>query len=770
MQTRTLAKSVMRPIAPLACAWLVACAPSPVPSHAGLALALDPELELVSYSWDGGLAVPCASRDRSLALVPGEAGIHPHTRSYWTFDEREGTEVSDLVRAAALPLTDRVDGKFGAGVRIESGDSGSRNLSLGPGSAALMQPPASLSFWLRPGSLDECRVAAVPGLFDLRLERSRLRCELGDGQVLEGALRLHEWNFVGLAIDGDDYPEARLVVGDEPSGVPTEGALRLPDAGAALVLGEPAAHDAGPRTAWSFDLDELRIDGFARPTQELLEHSAQQLSIGPHELSLESTEGTQSHEVWFGIQREPILAGSALERGSLRFAAADELGLAWVPAQWELHRPAIRPRARTTHPTIHVGDHRVFLFGGEVRDTHGWTWQVTDDTWIYYTDAHRWERVEGSPGPSPRCHQDAAYSPDHDLVFLPGGWRNDVDPPVALGDIWLFSPRTGRWEAREPEGAAFTPTSNSSVVYDPVTRQFLVFRSGRTRVWTYDPESNEARLLPPLTASDEHGHPIDFAFRGSMMSGYDPITDTVVLFGGSKPRPTFFADTFLYDPRNNAIRRVASADGPSPRVRSAFAYDASRGYFVLFGGVRGEYSQRMSDLWLFDPADERWEAIDSSSASTWPTNRGGYYDMAYDADQDRFYVLCGRHAPRVFLDEAWSLALDREAVAEATYVFDRAGFEGLDRVFADFAGPIDSGTVLAWRAGPDGLTWGPWSSSADPEPHAPISDRFAMLRVHLGGGRDAPRLRQVGFADSAVMPRRERGDTRLSFRVTPLKP
>ncbi len=715
------------------------------------------ESPLLGYAWDEGDRIPVLRGAQPERISVGEAGANRWTRSYFNFNEGRGARCRDLVdghRRLGSQGLEWSPGRFGTGVEFSGAES---RLGFGPGSAALFSTPSTVSFWLRPLELvDRRNVFEVPGLYRLTLEKDGwLRLVTADGGLnMAATVQVGRWHHVGIVVDGPDYAEVRLILDGEFQARRTSTCLQ-PDGAQEFVWG-----NHGGQASARFQLDDLRIDARARTSKELLDVGMGTVSPGPHRLRLDYGERLEELEVWGQVHALPQLSGAALAAGQLRHAKAGDEGLRRVAGHWEFHPADVRPRARTTHPTVHVGGQRIFIYGGEVRDTHGVAWAVTDDTWLYDTAEKSWEQVVGGPAPAPRCHQDAAYSPDHDLVLFPAGWRNDLDPSIQYRDLWCFFPESGRWERRLPKGARLPRTSNSCVVYHPPTRRFLLFLGGRRRVYVYDPLTNELEVNSPFEIVDQDGGESEFSVRGSMMSGFDPNTGLVVLFGGEMgyPDTIFYDQTILYDPARNRCT-VLDAPGPSPRVRSAFAYDEKRGHFVLFGGVQDQGSTRNGDLWVFDPRTRAWSSVESSAT---PTQRGGFYGMAYEPVQDRFFVLCGRHSLAAFLDEAWSLALDPGAEAQATYAFDRAGFGSAQTLYVDTRGGAPAS--VDWAASSDGGRWGPWRNAAD----APVEGRFVQLRITLGGGASVPELVRLGFGASSL-PDLDDGQERARFDVAPLE-
>jgi len=236
---------------------------------------------------------------------------------------------------------------------------------------------------------------------------------------------------------------------------------------------------------------------------------------------------------------------------------------------------------------------------------------------------------------------------------------------------------------------------------------------------------------------DERGRPSDYKVPHSQTAAYDPVADKVVLFGGQGAGDEFFDRTLLYEPDSNRLVVLDPPEHPVARVRPGFAYDERRAEVVLFGGVLDQFSQRMDDLWAFDPARRTWKRLEASGT---PSARGGYMLMAYDRDLDCFFLVCGRHSPERFLEEVWSLSLDEHAAGHARYAFDRAGFAEREW-FSEVEAPGDSSIEFRFRGSEDGLSWSQWSSAAS------RAERYLEVEaeLHPGSAGEHPSLHSMGF-------------------------
>jgi hypothetical protein len=488
-------------------------------------------------------------------------------------------------------------------------------------------------------------------------------------------------------------------------------------------------------------IDELRLQARAANTEELQRALAAPRAVERLCITTAGAEPAKV-EVWFDVLRTPRIASAGeWQRGELERVVAGARGLERVDGHWRKIEAVDPPVARTTQATAFLGEHRVFLFGGETRDSHHRPMRNTDDTWIFDTLEETWERLEPGLAPAGRCHQDAAFSPDHGVVLLAGGFNIEQRKPRLFADTWLFHVAERRWErcegADSPQGF-----SDELVVYHPRLRQF-VFVAGR-QVRTFDPETRRWRCLPSFSVVDPRGLPLDLR-PASSIGGYVPTTGEIVLFGGSRDPDDdsqFVDDLCLLDLDARRITMLpapsAAGERPSPRVRSGFGWDSKRERFVLFGGVRSQRSQRMGDLWSFDPGTRRWKEHQACGS---PTPRGGYFGMEYDPELDRFFLLCGRHSHERFLSESWTLSLDESASGHARYVFDRSAFPGETDWFADEETPGDSRVDVRFRESADAFTWTEWSTEL------PSAQRYVEVELTLAPGSrgEAPRVAAMGF-------------------------
>ena len=714
-------------------ALLLALPQAPLPQGVELNL----EKPVASYTWDRRPPVPI-ERPAGSAWIPyGEAGTGMGTRYYEPFDPAPGrgaTAEGLELEIAGHPVV----GRYGAGWQLAEWE----RYAVGAPPGAVAEGNWTVSFWLQPLGEQEPKESVLRSGEHWRVWRDnedRLMLRMADGLAMRSPVPVAtgSWSHVAVVFQSEAPSAVRLVVNGH--GV---GRKRTPE--------DPAARLESVELGglWCV-VDDLQIQARALSSGELAERWEARPAPGEHRLRLALADGTvEERTVWTGVAPGHEIQGEGWDAAERNHVALVEGVARWVPGQWRRDEVDLRPQPRTTQALAYIGGSRLWMYGGETRDCQSGPFENTDDTWIYDIAAQRWERVAtGGPAPSPRCHQMAAYSPDHDLVLLPGGWRNDHGHSDYYHDVWVFHVGEGRWEQRKPD---FPNPSNMGVVYDPEFKRFLV--ANYSNFHTYDPAANTwERVIPRGVAREDRG-PWTYVPGSSRMVGIDPNTRELILFGGEygggEPR-NYSNDTVHLDLTTAKITHV-QPEGPipDPRVRAGFAYDSRRGRFVMFGGVLGQSSERKTDLWSYDARTRRW--TEHASADQ-PIGRGGFYGMVYDPELDVFVLPQGRHSHTRFLDEVQRLHLDETAVGRARVVFDLRGVPESARIRAHWKAPGQSKVTWSFASSSDLITWSPPSATPGGVPAA----RYLRVGAELTPGADgaAPELVRL-----ALEPTEEESD------------
>jgi len=696
---------------------------------------LDPVRPLLSYTWAGDAPVT-ALPGAPEALVFGELGRTPATRLYLRGEDLEA-ELGQQAGWAIVEQTslEPASGRFGGALAFARGSR------LVLDAAEALRAPGegwSLELWLRPDAHQAGVILSLVGLLEVASEAggrvvasTSIETPEGPKNVLarsRGALVPGEWNHLGVVLDTGLVKHLRVVLNGEVHSERLEGTPRR--SFERLTLGA----SSGGRSTLPGAIDELRLQGRVANSSEFEAH----WRAAPRplqRLTVQYADGVEEREFWTRALSVPRLApGGDWTAGELTHLRPDEHGLSWVAADWQRIPALDPPLARTTAPVVPVGDEKLFLFSGEVRDSHYGRITNSPDTWLFDMRSGAWEELDTPVAPPGRCHQPAAYSPDHDVVLMTGGWINDRNPGELLSDLWLFHVKERRWEERHPADMP-EALSDSVVVYHPGQKVFVILSGAWA--YTYDPARDVMEAAGKLRPAGAARPGVQLA--NGPIGALDPRTNLLWLFGGARPVEggEEFSDELASFDLETRVLTYHEGPRPSARVRGAFAWDPVRARFVLFGGVREQASQRFDDLWTFDPATLRWEELPYAGAIT---RRGGYYGLGHSAEQDRFYLLTGRHSKERFLEEAWSLALDPQAEGRGRWLFDRAAFPGEAAWFLE-SEPADAELTLRFRASDDGRNFGPELASCPP------TGRYVEVDLRLAPGPSgtAPRVRALGF-------------------------
>ena len=533
------------------------------------------------------------------------------------------------------------------------------------------------------------------------------------------ALDPDAWNHVAFAFDLDTTGTARVLVNDQIRPFWFGG-------GRAAVV-DPAQTPA--------PLASLRGLGFNTETAEPYVTFAD-VRLGSRFVS--SAHLTDVFDPLNGVvpnrMDTPTFDWSA---SALQHAVVEDGALVWAPGQWRRDEPVVLdangqpdptlspPLPRTCHAVVGLGDGRLLVFGGELRDSHLGGMANGGDTWIYDLRAQTWEQVMGE-GPPPRCHIGIATNPDHSMVFLQGGWFNpgpDEDEVVYI-DTWLFDPATKRW-SEQPRSREDNLNSDVQPVFDEARGLFVY--AAATSLWTFDPSVGVLEWQPDLPIYVEGSKEVYRGLPGEAMTWYDTKYKLIARFGGyvdSKQVDKELQDKmFLYFPaRNLLVRRQFEGRGPAPRTRGAIAYDTKRQRVMLFGGILGGLDERIDDLWTYDVEANRWTEL---RAANRPGQRGGYFGMAYDAASDTFVVPFGRQDKETFPDEVWRLEWRPDAIGSARFVFRSTGWPLMEpqATWGQGAGHVE------WRVKDADAPWGAWGHQA--LVGATATEQYVDVRVSL---------------------------------------
>jgi len=269
---------------------------------------------------------------------------------------------------------------------------------------------------------------------------------------------------------------------------------------------------------------------------------------------------------------------------------------------------------------------------------------VYGDTWTW---DGTWRLRLPASSPSPRQGPAIAFDETAGNVVLFGGSSVPFYAGRAFGDTWTWDGI--QWTEQFPPAS---PPARlwSNMVYDPVTKTVLLF--GGTNTPNGDDAFSDTWAWNGVSKTWTELHPISHPYgRAANQLVYDTANRTVVLFGGVTTNLTPLNDTWTWNGINWTQQFPTSA--PSPRNGPALAYDATLGAVVLFGGAVGTCcSDSLNDTWTWNGVN--WTEI--YPANTLPPARNA---PAMDYDPLRKVVLMfgGAGDSGRELDDSWFLAV-----------------------------------------------------------------------------------------------------------------
>jgi N-acetylneuraminic acid mutarotase len=245
----------------------------------------------------------------------------------------------------------------------------------------------------------------------------------------------------------------------------------------------------------------------------------------------------------------------------------------------------------------HVADGTALLFGGATRSG------LANDLWAYDPTRNTWTELKPmGDSPPARSFHALVYDPITETTLLFGG-RNDDG---LMNDTWAYDPADNTWTDLQPEGEAPSPRGFHSLVFEPGSREVLLFGGedrdgGLNDTWAYDPGTNVWTELDPAgeLPSQRSGHSMIF----------EAESGTVILFGGhDREDKAGLNDTWTYDPQTNAWLALDTR-GVSPPARDSHAlvYDPRASKVILFGGWDGQSD--LGDTWVYDPKAGTWTEL-----------------------------------------------------------------------------------------------------------------------------------------------------------------
>lgn len=261
-----------------------------------------------------------------------------------------------------------------------------------------------------------------------------------------------------------------------------------------------------------------------------------------------------------------------------------------------------------------------------------------------------------SPPPA-RTDHGAAWDPIERVMYVFGGRGPAGTDGGYLGDLWRFRPSTAQWELLPSTGLTPRARADFAMAWDLSRRQLLLFggatASGPVNdLWAFRPA--DGRWVE-LGAGGDRPTP-----RAYPLGTWDATHGWFLVYGGWRQDERFgkvlFKGVWAYDPATDAWRSYPqTTPQPSLRHRARIAWDGARSRLLLFGGevVESNDVDRPhveDELWAWVPETNAWSLVRTTSS---PTARY-QYAAAWDAASARLFVVGGYG--NGFTDELWEYA------------------------------------------------------------------------------------------------------------------
>jgi hypothetical protein len=233
------------------------------------------------------------------------------------------------------------------------------------------------------------------------------------------------------------------------------------------------------------------------------------------------------------------------------------------------------------------------------------------DTWVW---RYGWYQLSPAGSPSARMASGTAYDPSTGTVLLFGGEDSNRNP---LGDTWLWDGVT--WVQQFPAVSPPARDGNQSMAYDPITGTVVMFGGLSTAGGGYGGTPlGDTWEWNGRTKTWTQLFPATSPPPRRAPLAYDALTGTVVLFGGDNGAGDccniYYNDTWTWN--GVTWTKQSPAVSPSPRTEHALAYDPSLGLVVMYGGYSTP-SQGLDDTWAWTGATWRQLNLIGEPSGRW---------------------------------------------------------------------------------------------------------------------------------------------------------
>ncbi len=330
---------------------------------------------------------------------------------------------------------------------------------------------------------------------------------------------------------------------------------------------------------------------------------------------------------------------------------SDNVGSLTVTARLQAHVPDWLEPAISSAPSPRIGPALAYDSASRATLLFGGSSSFIpgvsfNDTWVW---RNGWKQLFPAVSPSPRGNLGIAYDPTTQTVVLFGG-EDNANNGAALGDTWTWDGLT--WTQQFPPVSP-AARARGTMVYDPVTETVLLFGGTGSDNGDYGGVPfGDTWEWNGRTKTWTRRFPLTSPSRRAAPLAYDQLTGNVVLFGGDNGGGdccrVYYNDTWTWD--GVTWTQQLPAQSPSPRTSAPMAYDTSIGHVVLFGGTHGP-PQALNDTWGWNGTTWTELRLHDQPDARYVSS------MDFDPSSDGLLLFGGQLTGNIATNETWLLLL-----------------------------------------------------------------------------------------------------------------
>ena len=300
--------------------------------------------------------------------------------------------------------------------------------------------------------------------------------------------------------------------------------------------------------------------------------------------------------------------------------------------QWQPIQAAHMPTGRTEASLAYDSQRSVaVLFGGTTSWAQSTGWASVNDTWEW--NGNDWIQLHPQHSPSPRLAAEMAFDEKRGVSVLFGGTGQDASHQnMIYGDTW-------EWDGQDwHEVFPFQnppPRQAHAMFYDPV-RETVVIYGG----YNLDPETQASIFLSDAWEWDGKTWQ-QIAFDQSKRN-----SSAAMVFDQARQLPILMDAEGLWLWQDRLWAQLNFSISPPGRWNSQLVYDAKHDQVVMFGGFKDK--DMFNDTWTYK--GQAWQHV---ITATQPPSRNGH-NMFYDQTR-RTVLLFGGLNGGTFYNDMWEL-------------------------------------------------------------------------------------------------------------------